>query len=60
MKALKYTLLCCCAAVIRMSLDHNDFLSTPYIIKSIAILLLLLIGIVMVIRDIKKEKLKNK
>ena len=56
MKVLKYTLLLCCAAVIHLSSNHDDFLSTPYIIKSIAILLLVLTGIVMVVRDIKKGK----
>lgn len=55
-QALKYILLLCCASAIRMSLGDDEFLSTPYIIKSVAILLLVALGIVMLVKDIKREK----
>ena len=53
---IKYTILACCAAIIRLSLSNDDFLNTPYIIKTIAILSIVIIGVVMIIRDIRKAK----
>lgn len=56
MEILKYTLLICCAAILRISLRNDEFLSTPYIIKSILILLLIVAGIIMIVRDLKKKR----
>lgn len=56
MRVIKYSLLFCCAAILRLSLSDDEFLSTPYIIKSIAILLVVITGIVMIAGDIRKVK----
>ncbi len=56
MEILKYTLLICCAVILRISLKNDEFLSTPYIIKSILILLLIVSGIIMIVRDFKKKR----
>lgn len=56
MQFLKYILIICAAAVLRLLSKGDDFLSTPYIIKSVGILLLVAIGIVMVVRDVKQRK----
>ena len=56
MQYLKYILIICAATVLRLLLKDDDFLRTPYIIKSVGILLLIAIGIVMVVRDVKQRK----
>ena len=56
MQYLKYILIICAAAVLRLLSKDDNFLSTPYIIKSVGILLLVAIGIVMVVRDVKQRK----
>ena len=56
MQVYKYIILFCCAAILRFSLSNDEFLSTPYIIKTIAILLTVTIAIVMIVRDIRKIK----
>ena len=56
MQYLKYIVIICAAAVLRLLSKDDDFLSTTYIIKSLGILLLVAIGIVMVVRDVKQPK----
>lgn len=56
MQYLKYILIISAAAVLRLHSKDDDFLNTPYIIKSLSILLLIAIGIVMVVRDVKQRK----
>ena len=56
MQYLKYIVIICAAAVLRLLSKDDDFLSTSYIIKSLGILLLVAIGIVMVVRDVKQRK----
>lgn len=56
MQYLKYIVIICVAVVFRLLSKDDDFLSTTYIIKSLGILLLVAIGIVMVVRDIKQRK----
>ena len=56
MQYLKYIVIICAAAVLRLLSKDDDFLSTTYIIKSLGILLLVAIGIIMVSRDIKQPK----
>lgn len=56
MQYLKYILILCTAAGLRLLSKGDDFLSTSYIIKSVGILLLVAIGIVMVVRDVKQRK----
>lgn len=56
MQVYKYIILFCCTAILRFSLSNDEFLSTPYIIKTIAILLTVTIAIVMIVRDIRKIK----
>ena len=56
MQYLKYIVIICAAAVLRLLSKDDDFLSATYIIKSLGILLLVAIGIVMVVRDVKQPK----
>lgn len=56
MKYLKYIVIICAAAVLRLLSKDDNFLSTPYIIKSVGILLFVAIGIVMIVRDVKQRK----
>lgn len=56
MQYLKYIVIICAAAVLRLLSKDDDFLSITYIIKSLGILLLVAIGIVMVVRDVKQRK----
>lgn len=56
MPYLKYIVIICAATGLRLLSKDDNFLSTPYIIKSIGILLLVVIGIVMVVQDVKQRK----
>lgn len=56
MQYLKYIVIICAAAVLRLLSKDDNFLSTPYIIKSVGILLFIAIGIVMIVRDGKQRK----
>ncbi len=56
MKYLKYIVIICAAAVLRLLSKDDNFLSTSYIIKSVGILLFVAIGIVMIVRDVKQRK----
>lgn len=56
MQYLKYIVIICAAAVLRLLSKDDNFLSTPYIIKSVGILLFIAIGIVMIVRDVKQRK----
>lgn len=55
MQYLKYIVIICAAAVLRLLSKDDNFLSTPYIIKSVGILLFVAIGIVMIVRDVKRK-----
>ena len=56
MQYLKYIVIICAGAVLRLLSKDDNFLSTPYIIKSVGILLFIAIGIVMIVRDVKQRK----
>lgn len=56
MQYLKYIVIICAAAVLRLLSKDDNFLSTPYIIKSVGILLFIAIGIVMIVRDVIQRK----
>lgn len=60
MQYIKYILIACAITVLRIISKHDEILSTPYIIKTVAMILLLAVGIGMLVKDVKTNRTISK
>lgn len=60
MQYIKYILIACAVTVLRIISRHDEFPSTPYILKTVAMLLLLALCVIMLVRDIRRNRSNRK